>query len=487
MVAKALDFIHHALHQIVVACEKVNVRHAKDGRLLDLGKGALRVGVHRERRPDVEADKAVHLLEAIQQHSPRERRWLRAHQPGGHFRAGEVPLAAHHIDLLAAVFHDGADVLDREGSVAVEGDNMPSAEVVVDLVEGAVLRVAAEVLLARELHDVGQVQEAGPRAHGADDGDAGVPVLLVGRQVLHGVGPLLRRDLLDHGVEGDLAVQAVLARALAHHREQGVARGPGLVLHAVDLPGHLGPGLDVVHVVRPPLGLQLREPVRHLHPGVAAEVRVLLHAEAVRAPLGLQEVDHGLHAAEACPDDQERVLVLLPRPLHRLHAGDDHVARDLLARQLPQGARGRLAPEVDLVGVHLQHHAQELLDLLDLGGDLGAYGKGLPAALYVDRDRAVAGAVVAARGELVVVLPDVVGRLVAPGLAADLVPEAGGRELLGREEDAAVLHRRLGPLYGASPHRRHRHLARRLRASGSGRQGLLPAAAEAGRARPAAP
>mmetsp|Transcript_79864 Transcript_79864/g.209720 ORF Transcript_79864/g.209720 Transcript_79864/m.209720 type:complete len:227 (+) Transcript_79864:882-1562(+) len=223
-------------------------------------------------RPHVEADEVVHLLEGLQHDRGRHVLLHVADEPGRDLRAAEVPRAAHDVDLGCLLLHQRADVLDGEGPVAVDDARLALALRVVGPVEGAVLDVAAEVVFAVELHLVELVEEARPDVHRAGDEEAAVVLAVVGRHVLHGVVPLLRRGLLDRRVEHRVLVQAVLLCALAHHHEDLMLRGPRAVRHVSEELWHRSVVLSIVVVVGAPLRLKLRVPVRDPHPREAAEV-----------------------------------------------------------------------------------------------------------------------------------------------------------------------------------------------------------------------
>mmetsp|Transcript_48169 Transcript_48169/g.148681 ORF Transcript_48169/g.148681 Transcript_48169/m.148681 type:complete len:547 (+) Transcript_48169:382-2022(+) len=393
LVAYALDLVHDASHQVVVAREEVDVGDTKDGLLRDLGEGPLGVRVHSVRTPDVEAHEIVHLREGIQQDRRGHRRLLAPHQPRGALRPAEVPGAAEHVALLAPVLDERPHVLDGERAVAVERADLACAQVVVDLVEGAVLQVAAELVLPGEVDHVGEVQEAGPGADEAHHHHAAVPLLLVapklvGRHVLHGVRPVLGHELLHLAVEHAVLVEVVLPGVLPHHVEEGVPRGPRLVVELSDLEGNRLPRQAVVDVVRPPLGLQLRELVRGLDPGVAAEVFVGLHAYDVRPPPDLH-VDHGLNRAKSCTEDKDRVIILLGRTAEALDANHGHDAWDLVSGLQDSLVSPHLGLQNDVCRVLLEHGCQYVLNLTYSGAGLDTERDGLLAVAQDNCARSV--------------------------------------------------------------------------------------------------
>mmetsp|Transcript_91455 Transcript_91455/g.284401 ORF Transcript_91455/g.284401 Transcript_91455/m.284401 type:complete len:241 (-) Transcript_91455:71-793(-) len=233
----------------------------------------------------------------------------------------------------------------------------------------------------------------------------------------------------------------MLLRSLAQHREQEVPRGPGVVRLLAHHLRHRGLGDDEVDVVGAPLRLELGEPVGDLDPGVAAEVLVPVHADDVGPALAV-EVDHGLDAAEAGAHNEDGVLVLLRLVVETLDAPDEDATGALLRRLHHPAARGELPLDGQLLGVQLQEAGQHVLDLLDGGAHLGAYGHALVAALEVDLDRAVGEALLAPCQALVVELLDVLGDLHALVRGLVVLPEGVGRVRLGRQPDAHV--RRLG-------------------------------------------
>mmetsp|Transcript_17666 Transcript_17666/g.37523 ORF Transcript_17666/g.37523 Transcript_17666/m.37523 type:complete len:205 (+) Transcript_17666:592-1206(+) len=166
VIAETLHLIDDALHQLVIARQKVDVGDPEDRLLRDASSRPAFVAVHRMRLPDVEADEVIHFLERVQQDDSREGCVAGAHQPRGALCPAEVPRAAEHPDLRGTEFHQGSHIFDGEGSVAVHDDSLSPAELVVCLAERAVLDVALEIPLARELDFVDVVKEARTRDHG---------------------------------------------------------------------------------------------------------------------------------------------------------------------------------------------------------------------------------------------------------------------------------------------------------------------------------
>mmetsp|Transcript_28947 Transcript_28947/g.65647 ORF Transcript_28947/g.65647 Transcript_28947/m.65647 type:complete len:689 (-) Transcript_28947:2-2068(-) len=393
LVADPLHLVDYALHDAIVAGEEVDVRHAENRLLRNLREGSLGVRVHRVRIPDVKADEVVHLGKRLQQHRRRNRSWLTPNKPGGHLRPAEIPGSADHVAFLTPVLNKGSHVLDGEGTMAVESAHPVYTQVVIDLVERAVLHVASELVLPWELNHVGQVQETGPSAHEADHHHAAISVLLVLPElvrgnVLHGVGPVLRGELFHLVVEQGVLVQPMFPGVLPHHVQERVPRRPRLVVQVVDLEGHRLPRLAVVHVVCAPLGLQLRELVCGPDPRVAAEVRMRLHADDVFSPTELH-VDHRLDGAEASTQDEDRVVELLDLPAEGLDADDRDIAGHLIPRLQDRLVGALLVLQDDVSRISLEHRGQDVLQLRRRGAGLATKLQCLLAALQDDGDRPV--------------------------------------------------------------------------------------------------
>mmetsp|Transcript_20115 Transcript_20115/g.47092 ORF Transcript_20115/g.47092 Transcript_20115/m.47092 type:complete len:542 (-) Transcript_20115:235-1860(-) len=388
LVSQALQFIHNALHQLVVPSQEVNVGNAKNGLLLYGREAALTVLLHRIASPNVIAYQVVHPLEGVQEHQRRQGPCQGPHQPRRHLGAAKVTRTAQHPALLAAVLAKRPDILDGECPVAVQHADLLHRHVVVDVVEGAVLNVAAKVLLAGEVCSVRFVEETRPSAHVTCEHDVRVTLVLIHWHVLDSIVSSLGYNPFYVGIEPHVVIEAVRFRSLAHHGQKEVTRGPSLVLHVSYHLRHWGPRQRVLDAVSPPLGLQLGELVGHLDPRMATKVVVPVHANDVPSVFQVQ-INHTLDASKASPDHKNGMIPMVRLALKSLDSADENCAGALLVELLHSGSLQSLSLDGDGRGVGLEEHGEQVPHLTDLGAGLSPNRHALVGALYVNSHSAV--------------------------------------------------------------------------------------------------